>query len=143
MSSGRALLGGVAGAGVGVGVGALPWLADSPNGSDTVLLPAPVAEAPNELPPKSEAKGSALAGKAAPGLAAGRLAAAGAAPKRSMPAAAGAGAAPNGSVPNASRAAAAGASLEVEKVDQTSAPGEPEDHTTYFIKNSMTATATA
>lgn len=121
MSSGRALLGGVAGAGVGVKVGALPWLADNPNGS--------VAEAPNELPPRSEAKGSALAGKAAAGLAAGRLAAAGAAPNRSMPAADGAGAAPNGSAPNASRAAAVGASLDVEKVDQTSAPGEPEDHT--------------
>ena len=141
MSSGRALLGGVAG--VGVGVGALPWLADSPNGSDTVLLPAPIAEAPNELPPKSEAKGSALAGKAATGLAAGRLAAAGAAPNRSMPAADGAGAAPNGSAPNASRAAAAGGSLEVEKVDQTSAAGEPEDTTTCLIVHSVFATVTA
>lgn len=101
------------------------WLLDRPNGSDTALLPPPVVEeAPNELPPRSEAKGSALAGKAATGLAAGRVAA-GAAPNRSKPAGEGAGAAPKGSAPNESRAAAAGASLEVEKVDHTSAPGEP------------------
>ena len=122
MSSGRALLGGV----VGAGMVPLLWLADTPNGSDTVLLPAPAVVAPNELPPKSEANGSALGGA---GLAAGRLAAAGAAPNRLMPADEGAGAAPKGSAPNASRAAAAGASLEVEKVDHTSAPGEPEGNT--------------
>lgn len=125
MSSGSALLGGVAGA--EVGAGPLPWLVDRPNGSDTALLPAPVAEeAPNPLLPRSEANGSALGGKAASGLAAGREAA-GAAPNRSKPAGKGAGAAPKGSAPKESRAAAAGASLEVEKVDHTSAPGEPAD----------------
>ena len=126
MSSGSGLLGGVAGAG-GVGAGPLPWLVDRPKGSDPAPLPVPVVEeAPNALPPRSEANGSVLAGKAATGLAAGREAA-GAAPNRSKPAGAGAVAAPKGSAPNESRAAAAGASLEVEKVDHTSAPGEPAD----------------
>ena len=150
MSSGRARLGGVAGA----GVGALAGVADKPamlNGSDAVLLPEPLVVAPKALPPElelTEANGSALAEKATIGLAAERLAAAGAAPKGSAPkgsapepAADGAGAAPNGSAPKASGAAAAGASLEVEKVDQTSAPGEPDSSqsggqlATEFVQN--------
>ena len=135
MSSGRGLLGGVDGA----GTAALLCLADRPNGSDTALLPAPAVEAPNALPLSSKANGSALAGKAATGLAAGRLAAAGAAPNRSKPAADGAGAAPNGSAPKESRAAAAGASLEVEKVDHTSAPGEPEDIMSRQVESNVQA----
>ena len=131
MSSGRARLGGVAGAGVGALAGAADRPA-MPNGSDAVLLlVGPKAPPPElELP---EPDGSALAERAATGLAAGRLAAAGAAPKGSAPkwsapkpAAEGEGAAPKGSAPKASGAAAVGASLEVEKVDQTSAPGEPD-----------------
>ena len=124
MSSGRARLGGV----VGVGMEVWPLLEvadrpDMPKGSDALPLPASFVEA-------TEANGSVLYEKAAMGLAEGRLADGGAAPKGSPPKGSvpkpdGAGAVPKGSVPNASGAAAAGASLEVEKVDQTSAPGEP------------------